>query len=163
MRETGARQVERPLGIQDVGVYWRDGPAGLAEQDHHAPALQTIQTLVESFAAHRIVHHMDALPLGQLFDLGLKVGLLVQNDVIGSGLARSGCLFLGGNRADDPGPNHFGHLDQKQTGSTGRCVDERCLAAAQRERRMRKVVSRHPLQHHGGGSLEIHLVWKLYE
>src|SRR5438034_9128844 len=95
MRETGAGQVERSPGIEDVGVYWRDGPAGLAEEDHHAAALQTIQTLVESLPAHRIVHHMDTLPIGQLFDLGLKVGLYVQNDVIGSGTAQTDYLFAG--------------------------------------------------------------------
>ena len=67
MRERGACEKERTLGIQHLRIERSHRAGRLSVQRQHAARLQTIQTFVERVLAHRIVHDVDALAAHQLF------------------------------------------------------------------------------------------------
>ena len=45
--------------------------------------LQAIEALVEGGLAHRVIDDLDARAAGEPFDLGLEVGLRVEDDLVG--------------------------------------------------------------------------------
>ncbi len=82
--QAGAREEERPLLIEDLRIDGRDRAAGLAVEHHVAARLQAIEALVEGGLAHRVIDDLDARAAGEPFDLGLEVGLRVEDDLVGA-------------------------------------------------------------------------------
>jgi hypothetical protein len=67
--EAGMRQEERALGTEDSRIKWRDRSTGLPVEYHVSQRLQAIKTFFKGGFSDRIIYHIDALTVGESFDL----------------------------------------------------------------------------------------------
>lgn len=103
VKQGRAGQIKRALRVQDCRIERWNRAARLAEEDHHAAAGQRVETLVERSPAYPVIHHLDAPSGGEAPDLGREVLLVVEDDLVGSGLAGEAGLVLRRGGGEDAG------------------------------------------------------------
>src|SRR5579875_2919584 len=82
-----AREEERALRTEDVRVDRADGPARRPEHHHVAADAQRVEAFLERRFPDRIVDALDALAVGEPFDLGFEILLDVIDDLAAPGSA----------------------------------------------------------------------------
>ena len=71
---------------------------------------------------------------------------LIVPRLVRAGFVRKLCFRFRGDRADDPGAEHLGELNQQESHAPGRGMDQSSLAALERISAVGEVVRGHPLQ-----------------
>ena len=125
----------------------------MTAQHHIAARAQAVQALVECGLADRIVDHVHTFAARQPFRLGFEILLGVEDRVLSTRLFGKLRLFFGRDGADHVRAHPPGDLDDEQSQSACRGMDQRRVSAAERERAVGQVMRRHALQHYGGGLL----------
>src|SRR5712691_2882009 len=145
MAETGTRQVERALGVEDLGIDLTDGPARLAVERDKPAGSQRVEALVPGGLADAVVHDLHTLAAGDPLDLGLEVLPRVDDRVVRAGVTGELGLLVGGDGADHARPAHLRDLAEQQSNASRRRVNQAGIALAQIVRGARKVVRGHAL------------------
>src|SRR5205814_8675775 len=79
-----AREKERALGVEDLGIDHADGPARLAEERDHATDRAAVEAALPRVLADRVVDDLQALAAGDALHLGRDVLLRVVNRLVGA-------------------------------------------------------------------------------
>src|SRR5262245_46980653 len=114
VEEARPREEEGALRREQAGIEGGEGAAGLAEEHQHAPGREHRQAALEGVPAHGIVHHVHAAALRDALRLGLEVGFVVADHLVGPRLAGEHRLLVGGDGGQHPRPAPLGHLHEQQ-------------------------------------------------
>src|SRR5258708_39762780 len=104
MDERGTGQVQRALAIQDFRVEWRHWSAGPDKEYQVSPHVQRVQAPLEGSLADRIVDHVCPGAIGEASRLLHKVGLGIEDDLVGTRFSGKARLLFGRDSPDDPCP-----------------------------------------------------------
>src|SRR4051794_32343957 len=161
--EARASAVERALAVEDVEINGGHGAARLSEEGERTAGTERVEALLEGGPGYGVVDDVDAASAGEAlhFDVELLPG--VEDDLVGSVLARDPSLLLCGGGAEDAGAEHFGHLDDESAGPARGGVDQARVAGLEGEGGVGQVVGGHALEHGSSSGLEIDAVGELDE
>jgi hypothetical protein len=149
--ETGTREKQRPSCVEESRVQQRNLAARLAEHHQHPARPQAVQAHLERGLADRVVDDVYASLAGDALHRLVERLFRVEDDVVRAGGACDLGLRVGRDRADDARAEHLRRLHEKAAGAAGGRMHEAGIALLQRVGRMREVMRRHPLKHHGRG------------